>query len=185
MAFSFAVARPARWLTLCLLLAGAVHGQPVTGSVERTTPERKTRAAYLYRFAAFVEWPAESFTRPDSPLMIGIGGDDALAALVEQSVAGRSVRGHPLEVRRLAPYADARELHILYVTGPEATSLLAQVRGRPVLSVCDMPAEPLAAADGCVVDFVQVGEHLRFHVAREEAAAARLRISARMLAVAP
>jgi len=185
MAFSFAAARPARWLALCLLLAGAVHGQPVTDSGERAMPERKTRAAYLYRFAAFVEWPAAAFARPDSPLMIGIGGDDALAALVEQSVSRRSVRGHPLEVRRLGPGADVRALHILYVTGLDAPPLLAQARGRPVLTVCDMPAEPLAEADGCVVDFVQVGEHLRFHVAREEAATAGLRISARMLAVTP
>jgi hypothetical protein len=185
MAFSFAVVRPARWMALCLLLAGAVHGQPGPGPDDRPSPERKTRAAYLYRFAAFVEWPAGAFARPDSPLLIGIAGDDVLAALVEQSVAERSVRGHPLAVRRLGPGADTHGLHILYVTGPEAAPLLAPARGRPVLTVCDMPAEPLAAADGCVVDFVQVGEHLRFHVAREEAAAARLRISARMLAVAP
>jgi hypothetical protein len=185
MAFSFAAARPARWMALCLLFAGAVHAQPGAGPVERPSPERKTKAAYLYRFAAFVEWPAVAFARPDSPLLIGIAGDDALAALVEQSVTGRSVRGHPLAVQRLGPGADARELHILYVTGLDAPPLLAQARGRPVLTVCDMPDEPLAQADGCVVDFVQVGEHLRFHVAREEAATAKLRISARLLAVAP
>jgi hypothetical protein len=185
MAFSCAVARPARWMALGLLLAGTVHAQSVIGPSERPSPERKTRAAYLYRFAAFVEWPATAFARADSPLLIGIGGDDALATLVEQSVNGRSVRGHPLAVQRLGPGADVRTLHILYVTGLDAPPLLAQARGRAILTVCDMPAEPLAEADGCVVDFVQVGEHLRFHVAREEAAAARLRISARMLAVTP
>jgi hypothetical protein len=193
MAFSFASARPVRRIALCLLLAGAVHGQALSQApwrpVERPSPERRTRAAYLYRFAAFVEWPATAFARPDSPLLIGIAGDDVLAALVEQSVAGRSVRGHPLAVLRFDPGAasdaDMRGLHILYATGPDAAPMLAQARGRPVLTVCDMPAEPAAAGAACVVEFVQVGEHLRFHVAREEAAAARLRISARLLAVAP
>jgi hypothetical protein len=188
-AFSFAAARPARWMALCLLLAGTVHGQPGPGPLARPamTPgaERRTKAAYLYRFAAFVGWPDSAFAHADSPLAIGIDGDDALAALVEQAVAGRSVRGHPLMVRRLTPGADPRALHILYVAGIDAAVLLAQAHGHPVLTVCDLPSEPLGAPDGCVVNFVPVGEHLRFHVAREEAAAARLRISARLLAVAP
>jgi hypothetical protein len=192
-AFSFAAARPARRMALSLLLAGAVHGQPMSEPGPRpakrptdpATAERRTKAAYLYRFAAFVTWPDTAFAHADSPLVIGIDGDDALAALVEQAVAGRGVRGHPLAVRRLTPGADPRALHILYVAGIDAAVLLAQAHGHPVLTVCDLPSEPLAGPDGCVVDFVPVGEHLRFHVAREEAAAARLRISARLLAVAP
>ena len=70
----YPAARSARWMALCLLLAGAAHGQPGAGPLDRPSPERKTRAAYLYRFAAFVEWPAAAFARPDSPLLIGIAG---------------------------------------------------------------------------------------------------------------
>lgn len=184
MGIFFVAARPARWMALCLLIAGVVHGQATAWAADRPNAERATKAAYLYRFAAFVEWPDTAFARTDSPLLIGIAGDDALAALVEQSVAGRSVRGHPLAVRRLDAGADTAELHILYVAGDDAALMLPAAHARPVLTVCDLPpGQP--APEGCIVGFVQVGEHLRFHVAREEAAVAGLRISARLLAVAP
>jgi hypothetical protein len=205
MAFSIAAGRAARWMASCLLLAGAAHGQAASRLIDRVldgpadvpasvpavapASERKTKAAYLYRFAAFVGWPDSAFARADSPLVIGIAGDDVLAALVERDVAGHSVRGHPLAVRRLGADADPRAphlpVHILYVAGPDAAPLLAAARQRPILTVCDLPSGPLAGPDGCVVSFVPVGQHLRFHVARDGAAAARLRISARLLAVTP
>jgi hypothetical protein len=180
MTFFFGAARPfLRMAPLCLLLlVGAVQAQP--GAVPST--ERKLKAAYLYRFAAFVDWPDEAFARPDSPFVIGIAGDDALAAAVGQELAGRQVRGHRVALRRVRTSAAPAGLHILFVAAPaQHAALLEAVRRLPVLTVCDTAA----AFAACVVSVHADGARLRFHVARDEAALSRLHVSARLLAVAP
>jgi hypothetical protein len=178
---------------LCLLLlVGAVQAQP--GAVP--SKEHKLMAAYLYRFAAFVDWPDEAFARPDSPFVIGIAGDDALVAAAGQELAGRQVRGHRVAVRRVRTSAAPAGMHILFVAAPaHQAALLEAVRRLPVLTVCDTAAASAASATSaasfpaafaaCVVSVHADGARLRFHVARDEAALSRLRVSARLLAVGP
>jgi hypothetical protein len=182
MALSLAAVRPVRRAVLCLLiLAGAAQARP--GPL--VTPERKLKAAYLYRVATFVDWPDAAFARPDSPLVVGIAGDDALADEAERSIANRLVHGRPLVVRRIdAAAADQRAvppgLHVLFVaTGAARARLLDAVRSQPVLTVCDG-----APGHGCVVGLVPDGAHLRLRIDRLDAMAAQLRISARLLSLA-
>jgi len=169
-------ARAGRWLALCLcLLAGAVFAQAGAG-------ERQLKAVYLFRFAGFVEWPDGAFARPDSPLLVGVAGDDVLAVQVARVAAGRSVNGHPLAVRRLRRGDSPAGLHVLFVGAADraaGAALLAAARRQPVLTVTD--AEP---ASGAMVNFVAACQRLRFEVALAEVAPARLRISARMLSMA-
>ena len=146
--------------------------------------EREVKAAYLYKFGSFVEWPEASFARPDSPLQIGVAGDDALADQLVRTVTGRSVAGRPIAVRKLRSGEAPGALHILFVSGHDraaAADMLKAVRGQPVLTVSDTE-EALAA--GAMVSFVVAGGKLRFLVAMGPVAPSRLRISARMLAAA-
>jgi hypothetical protein len=172
------ILRRASWIALCLWLwAGAAQaeGNPL---------ERQVKAAYLYKFAGFVEWPEGSFARPDAALQIGVAGNDALAELVEQMVAGRSINGHPIVVRKLHRGEPLAGLHILFVGALEraaAAELLAAARGQSLLTVTDSDD---TAALGSLVNFEVADERLRFEVALKAVAASRLRISARMLAAA-
>lgn len=181
MASSFAAARGARRAVLCLLIvAGAVHAR--TSPV--ATPERKLKAAYIYRVATFVDWPDAAFARADGPLLIGVAGDDALADEAGRFMDGRLVHGRPLAVvridSRLDPRAMPRGLHVLFVgAAPTRGRLLDAVRSQPVLTVCDG-----APGHGCVVGLMADGERLRLRIDRLEAMAAQLRISARLLALA-
>jgi hypothetical protein len=146
--------------------------------------ERQVKAAYLYKFAGFVEWPEGSFAAPDSPLLIGVAGNDVLADQVEQMVAGRSVNGHALTVRRLRRGASTAGLHILFIGALEhgaLTELLNATRGQSLLTVSDTGE---AAAMGCMVNFVVADDKLRFEVALRPVTGSGLRISARMLAAA-
>ena len=174
----YRILRPASWIALCLWLwAGAALAQ-------NTPLERQVKAAYLYKFAGFVEWPEGSFTRPDAPLLIGVAGNDALAEQAEQMVAGRSVNGHPIVVRKLRRGDALAGLHILFVGAlerPATAELLAAARGQSLLTVTDSDD---AAALGSMVNFVVADDKLRFEVALKAVAAGRLRISARMLAAA-
>ena len=177
MASSFAAARGARRAVLYLLiLAGAVQARP--GPV--AAPERKLKAAYMYRVATFVDWPDAAFARPDGPLLIGIAGDDALADEVKRFMDGRLVHGRPLAVVRIDPRAVPRGLHVLFVgPAPAHARLPDAVRTQPVLTVCDG-----APGRGCVVGLVADGARLRLRIDRLEAMSAQLRISARLLALA-
>jgi hypothetical protein len=170
--------RSACWLVLCLCAwHGAAFGQ--------SSPlEREIKAAYLYKFAGFVEWPEGSFSAADSPLQIGVAGNDHLADQVEQMVAGRTVNGHALTVRRLRRGDSLAGLHILFIGTLERAAqgeLLAAARAMPLLTVTDSAD---AAAQGCMINFIIADDKLRFEVALRPVNFSRLRISARMLAAA-
>ncbi|MGZ8289887.1 MAG: YfiR family protein [Telluria sp.] len=171
------VLRFAWCLAALCMLAGA-------GAARADDPlEREIKAAYLYKFGSFVEWPEASFARPDSPLHIAVAGDDALADQLARTVAGRNVGGRPVSVRKLRSDEAPGAVHILFVSGQErgAAELFKSVRGQPVLTVSDSE-ESLAL--GSMVAFVVSANKLRFLVAMPPVVPSRLRISARMLAAA-
>ncbi|RJG15269.1 YfiR family protein [Massilia cavernae] len=164
-------------LALCLVAtAGAARAE--------NPLEREVKAAYLYKFGSFVEWPESSFARPDSPLEIAVAGDDALADQLARTVGGRQVGGRQIAVRKLRSGEAPGAAHILFVSGHDraaAAEMLKSVRGQPVLTVSDTE-ESLAL--GCMVAFVVSANKMRFLVALGQVAPSRLRISARMLAAA-
>lgn len=166
------------WAFLLMLLwCGIAQG-------EVSAIERQVKAAYLYKFAGFVDWPDGSFARPDSPLVIGIAGSDALAEQLEQMVAGRSVNGHALAIRRLRRGEPLAGLHILFVGAADRAMMgdtLAAARGQALLTVTDSEE---GFAQGSMINFVVADDKLRFEVALRQVNSARLRISARMLAAA-
>lgn len=164
------------WLLFLWLLAGAAYAQPAR--VEARL-EVQLKAAYLYKFAGFVEWPGAAFVKDDSPLVIGVAGNDELAAQLELVVAGRSVGGHPLAVRRVEQGDSPVGLHVLYGAGPEGAALLATTRGLPLLTVGDAADLPAA-----MIRFLVADERLRFGVALGQVAPSGLKISARLLAAA-
>lgn len=175
------------WLLLGCLLPGLLA---LTAHAQSPTPGgdtgRQVKAAYLHKFIGFVEWPAGSFADPASPIVIGVIGDDKLADSLQALVAQRSVGGRPLQVRKLQPGDAPGGLQVLFIgqqLGERAAlaELLAGLKGRPVLTVTDSDE---AYARGCMINFVLLGERLRFEVALAPAEASGLRISALMLAAA-
>ena len=171
-----------RWALgwLLLMMAAGVQAQGQGAALER-----QVKAAYLFKFGAFVEWPETSFARPDSVLLIGVAGSEPLAEELERMVAGRNVNGHPVKIRRVHPGEALADLHILYLdNGLERgamAAMLTAARGQSLLTVSDAPD---ALGLGCMINFVVAEEKLRFIIALRYVAPSRLRISARMLAVA-
>jgi hypothetical protein len=146
--------------------------------------EYKVKAAFLYKFASYVEWPADVFERPDSPFVIGATGADALADELARIVVGRSIGGRPVAARKLRRGDPASGLHILFVgrsNRGQLSDVLASAKGRPVLTVTESED---AFALGSVINFVIVDDKVRFDVALREAEQANLKVSARLLSVA-
>lgn len=170
----------ARSLTLALALCSAAV---LPARAADPAVELQVKAAYLYKFATYAEWPAGAFEHADSPFVIGVAGSDEVAALLARFVAGRSVGGHPVEVRRIERGGPLAGLHMLYASGERGLvgDILARARGYPVLTVTDSDH---AFAQGSMINFVVADNKLRFEVALRRVNTGRLRISARMLAAA-
>lgn len=180
--------RRAILMALGALLAGRVPASALADAPAAEAPvrgmarESAVKAAFLYRFGSFVEWPAAAFDGPAEPLVIGVFGDEAVAAELEDLAAGRRVEGRAIRVRRVRSTEGLGGLHILFVGGPQASrmrEMLAAVRG-PVLTVADaaLGGEP------AVLHFVREGGRVRFGASLSAAQARGVQLSAKLLAVA-
>ncbi len=166
---------------LALSLPGSAMAQ---GSDPATPIERQVKAAYIYKFANFVEWPDGIFARSDTPLVIGVAGADAIADELERVAASQAGSGRPVSVRRLRRADQVAGVHILFIGAVDKgvlVDILAASRRLPVLSVTESDE---AHALGSVLNFVIANNKVRFEVALKAAGQNHLRISARMLSVA-
>jgi len=146
--------------------------------------ESQIKAAFLYKFGGFVEWPMRAFARPDSAFTIGVLGADAVAAELEQVAGGRTVQGRPIAVKKLRRGESLAGVHLLFVGQSESARLadiLAGAKGQPLLLVTE--AED-GLARGSMINFITVEDKVRFDVALPQAERGELRISARLLSVA-
>ena len=136
------------------------------------------------KFAGYVEWPAEAFRRADAPVTIAVAGDDELAAELAQAVAGRTVNGRPLLVRRLKGVESLADADLLFVGRAEIARLpqwVKMARSRPILIVTEVPG---ALNHGSMINFLVIQERVRFEISLDEAEKRGLRLSSRLLAVA-
>lgn len=144
--------------------------------------DSEVKAAFLYRFAGYVEWPAAAMQAPR--FVIAVLGADAVAASLERALATIRIKDRPGEVRRIDDVRDARQAHIVYIGAihaGELDTLLPQLANRPVLVVTD--GEHGLDAGG-MLNFRMVEQRVRFEVAPDTAEQAGLSISADLLAVA-
>jgi len=177
------------WLVFACVLPAILAATPqkaAAQAMERATEiSRQVKAAYLYKFASYVEWPSGAFADATSPIIIGVMGEDALADELALVVASRTVGGRPLSVRKVRRGDDTLGgIHMLFVGRLERSRLVetfATLKGRPILTVTDADD---ALALGSMVNFVATGDKLRFEVAVTTAEVSRLKISALMLAAA-
>jgi hypothetical protein len=142
------------------------------------------RAAFMYNFAKFTEWPANVMPR-DQPIVFCVTTDDApMAEALEQIVKGRAVGGHTLEVRRVGLDHGVRACHLLYASGLDTkrtNELLGTVEHLPVLTVGDF--ERFAQMGGVASFFVEDGK-MRFAINIDSAQRAGLRVSSKLLMLA-
>ena len=173
------IALARHFLLVAALLLGAF---PVSAQQQAT--EVAVKAALLYRFASYVEWPAEVLGAPGSPFVICVTGSDEVATELEQLVKGRTIANRPVTVRRLKEGEGVSGAHVLFVGGSDPGRIRAAARvarPRSVLVVSDA-AGGLEA--GSVINFVPADDRVGFEVSMEAAERSNLKVSSRMLGVA-
>lgn len=174
-------ARIPHWALWLLLACCAWHG--LAWAAAPAAPNGSAvKAAFLHRIVGLVEWPPGSFQGPDAPLVIAVAGNDALAADLEQFAVGRPLHGRQVGVRRLREGEAPVGAHVLVVGAgrEERVRELASATG-PLLVVTE---QENGHQLGGVLNFVMVGDRLRFTASLPQADARGLRLSARLLEVA-
>jgi hypothetical protein len=162
-------------LAVVLLIGALASAQDVT--------EPALKAAFIYNFAKFTEWPFDALPAA-SPLVMCVVGDAAVGDALERSVEGRVLSNHVMSVSSGPVGGSQRVCHVLYVSGmtlDRAAQLIAGVRNVPVLTISDI--EGFTELGGMVRFFFEQGR-LRFGIHLESAKRARLQVSSRLLALA-
>ena len=147
-------------------------------------PEPRVKAAFLFKFGSYVEWPSGTFVSATAPFTIGVMDADALADELATVVAGRNMDGRPVVVRKLHEGDPVTGLNILFIgkaIDGKLAGILSPMKGRPTLAVTESEG---ALELGSMINFVIVDGKVRFDVSLQPAAAGSLKISSRLLAVA-
>lgn len=165
--------RPWPLLVLALGLAIPLAGQP--------SREYDLKAVFLYNFVTFVDWPKEALA--DRPaFVIGVLGEDPFGRALDEVVAGEKFHHLPLQVRRCRTLEEARSCQILFISASEAarlSAILQDLRGRPVLTVADMPQ--FLPAGGIIAFSTEA--RIQLHVNAAAARRAGLVVSSKLLRV--
>jgi hypothetical protein len=162
-----------------LWLAGSAGAATAQGA-----REYQIKAAYLYNFAKFVDWPADAFASRSDPVKFCVLGDNPFDGELAQAIAGQEIGGRPLQATFLRNAHSARGCHILFISTSERkriTDILADLQGANVLTVDDTSG---SLQQGVVINFIMDGQHVAFEVNLAAARQAGLVISSRMLSIA-
>jgi hypothetical protein len=157
---------------------------PNVDSVERDPlPEYPVKAAFLYHFLEFVEWPAAS-PLPPSRVTIGVLGRDPFGEVLDKAILKKVVAGRTLTVRRFTSIAALERCEILFISSsemPRLAEILGRLKGAAVLTVGE--ADSFAQRGG-MIGFVLEDDRVRLEINRAAAERAGLQISSKLLAVA-
>jgi hypothetical protein len=165
---------------LALLWAVPSNAGAADGAAAAPGRECEIKAAFLYNFTKFVDWPAQTFSNADAPIVMGVLGDSPCVQALERLVKDRKVNGRTLVVRRIASAAEAKVTQMLFVGAAQEAQfagLEPALHSLPVLTVGESPG---FATLGGTIDFVPQGDKIRFEINIDAAEHAGLKISAQL-----
>jgi hypothetical protein len=169
--------RLAALLAGCMALAFPEMAKGQTSAVG----EYPVKAAFLFNFTKYVDWPATAFTNTAAPIIIGILGDDPFGRKLDDIISSELVKSRPLTVRRLTRMEEANSCHLLFISRSEKdriADILAGLRGAPVVAVSEIEG---FCRKGGVFNFVLTNQNIRFEINPAAAERAGLKISSKLL----
>ena len=153
-------------------------------SAQENRLEYQVKAAFLYNFAKFVDWPQDAFDTANGSFSLCIVGEDPFGSSLDRTVDGRTVHGRPIIVRRKADLATLRRCHLVFISSSEQERLaqiMLHLKGAAVLTVAEWPH---FADEGGVIRLLVDSNKVRFEINTAESARARLRVSSQLLKLA-
>jgi hypothetical protein len=151
------------------------HAQPT---------EYQIKAAFIYNFARFVDWPTQAFADETSPMTVGVLGENVFGDNLQQAISGKTIKGHALQFRQFDSVTDATNCQVLFISSSEKSHLskiLARLRGTSVLTVSETDD---FIGDGGMINLEIVDQKVRFEINNDAAKKAGLTISSKLLSLA-
>lgn len=168
---------PALVILLVLLIAVPRLAKAQSGT------EYQIKAAFLYNFAKFVDWPSSAFNGDADPFKICVLGDSPFGSDLERTISARKVQSHPVHVIYPESVSQSRNCHILFVSSSESAhikKIVSDLGATSVLTVADTPA---FTSHGGIIGFILENERVCFEINAQAATRARLKVSSRLMMV--
>lgn len=168
---------PSLFLALLLIFHGDLRAQSQAG-------EYSVKAAFLFNFAKFIEWPADSFKSPTDPMTYCVAGEDTFGELLDQALAGKTIGEHAVRLLRPKKPEDADACQIIFLASKQeklSARFLERLKDHSVLTVGE--ADDFLKQGG-IIRFVLDDNKVRFEISLTNADHAKLKVSSRLLALA-
>lgn len=177
-----ATQRALSWCATIAVVAASLC--PAGARGQEQAGEYQVKAAFLFNFGKFVEWPESSFGGKSSPFSICVLGEDPFGTALDQTLEGKQLSNHPVRIMRTMDPTTVRQCQIVFVSGSEKSQLSAVfrvLRGSNALLVGELPGFAVA---GGAIEFTLEDNHVRFAINPEAVQRAGLQISSQLLALA-
>jgi hypothetical protein len=165
----------ARPMVACLLMLAPA------GIAAEGPSEYAVKAAFLYNFAKFVEWPERTFLDAADPIALCVLGENPFGTLLEDAVRDKTVNGRRIAVREAKTLSAAAGCHIVFLASGSLEEHLGALVGSPVLTVSDAES---AVERGAIIGLKLEERRVRFEVNLNSAKKARLKLSSQLLKIA-
>jgi hypothetical protein len=167
----------------CLAIAGVISLLSPAQAQDRPT-DYQVKAAFLAKFGKFVEWPDTAFATSNTPVIIGVFGDDPFGDALTSLAETDTINGRPIEVRDIKTPAELAGCHVVFIPASAKNSdreVMDAVAGLPVLTVGE--TDEFHDAGG-MIEFIIENKQVHFRIRNEAARAAGLKISSKLLILA-
>lgn len=165
----------------CLL---SISNLSFVSAQKSPTAEYQVKAVFLYNFTQFVEWPPTAFASKESPLIIGVLGDNPFGTFLEETVSGEKVNGHPLAVQYYKTPEDIKTCHLLFINISEKNKqeeIALTLKGKNILTVTNN--SDLVKQEEAIRFFIKSNK-IQFQINPEVAKESNLLMSSKLLNIA-
>lgn len=177
------LSRKHRRIKLAILILSFIFTSGTPGARAQEPNEPHVKAAFVFNFVKFVEWPAGAFNDDGAPIIVGVVGEDSTSSAIGQTINGKTANGRRLLIKRFPNFKAITHCHILFISTTQKDNIrqiLAAV-GPGVLTVGE--TERFAEVGG-IINFTIIDNKLRFEINPAAAERSGLRISAKLLSLA-
>jgi hypothetical protein len=166
-----------------VLLFGLVINLSFNGLAQDQPTEYQIKAAFLFNFAKFVDWPPEAFSDTNAPIVIGVLGKNVFGNDLEKTIRNKTVNNRRFQFIEVTSPAQATRCHILFISPSEKDNVRKIVDSLHNASVLTVSETDQFIAAGGMINFMIEDSKIRFQISDDAAKKAGLKISSKLLSL--
>ncbi len=143
--------------------------------------EYQVKAAFIFNFAKFIEWPPKVFAAPDTPLCVGVLGDNPFGQNLAEFLRDKTLNNRPLAVKECRSIDEAKACQVLFVSASESKRMPEILRGLGASKVLTISETERFIKDGGMINFFREGNRIRFEISDQAARNVGLKIASKLL----